>query len=176
MPLGSLFGTQIGPKSTQDRSKTGFKRLFFEKCDFSKNLGKRKEKHTFLTPKGDQKWPKIAPRRPQDGLKELLFRCQNLSSILVRFGVRFGRFWGAFWEPSWRQNRSKNRPKIDLCPQTAPRPPQDRQRAPQERPKSTQEAPKRRPRAAKRHPKGTKRHPKGTQKALKSPPKAPKST
>ena len=64
-----------------------------------------------MTPGGDQKWAKIGPRRPQDSLKELLFRCQNLMSILLSFGLRFGRSWGAFWEPSWRQNRTQNRPK-----------------------------------------------------------------
>ena len=109
-------------------------------------------------PRRHLKRAKIAPRRPQDGLEELLFRCRNLSSILVRFGCRFGAILGPFWRPFWDQNSSKNRPEIP--------------RSPQEPPRASQEP----SRAARRHPRGPKRHPKGTQNEPKGTPKYPKGT
>ena len=139
------------------------KNQFFQKCRFLRGPTFSNVFSPKSTPRRGRDRPKIAPRQHQDGLEELLFRCRNLSSILVRFGCRFGAILGPFWHPFWNQNRSKNRPEI-------PRSPQEPPRASQEPPRAA----KRHPRRAKRHPKGTQEHPKGTQKAPKSTQKAPK--
>ena len=53
--------------------------------------------------------PKIATRRSQGGLKEVLFRRSKLSWILVSFGLDFGSLLGALLGP-------KRVPKIDqIC-------------------------------------------------------------
>ena len=87
----------------------------------------------------------------------IIFSLRFLHRFLVAFWTDFGAILGRFWEPSWRQNRTKNRPKIDLRPQTAPRPPKSAPRPPQESPRDSPKAPK------------------STQKAAKSTKKAPKS-
>ena len=126
------------------------------------------EKSTFLTPRGDRKCPKIAPRRPQDGLEDVFFRCRNLSSILIRFGSHFGAILAPFWlpfgsllGPFGEPKSDQIRPRIFRSP---PRGPKRRPRGPKRRPKGTQEPPKRHPQAAKRTKKGAK----STQKAAKS--------
>ena len=147
------------PKSSQVRSKMAIDAIFFEKRDFSRNLIKTNEKSLFLTPRGDPKRPKNSPRRSQDGLEELLFRCLILSSILVRFGSHFGAILAPFWQPLGSQNRTKFGFKFE-----------DRPKRPQETPKRPQEAPRRPQEAPKRHPKGT--H--GQPRAQKREPRAPK--
>ena len=119
----SLLGGQNRPKMGQVGLKTALETLFFEKREFSRKHLKTNEKSTFLTPRGDPKRPKIAPRRHQDGLKELLFRCQNLFSILIRFGLRLGRFGGrllgAKLAPKSDKKSTKNRPVPPDRPKTA---------------------------------------------------------
>ena len=108
--LGLVLAPFLAPKSTQNRLKIASRRflrpLFFKNADFHADLRFPR----FFHQNRPQDEAKIGLRSPQDGLGELLFRCRNLSSILVCFGLRFGRFWGAFCEPSWRPNRTKNRP------------------------------------------------------------------
>ena len=127
-----------------------------------------------------RKRPKIAPRRPQDGLKEVLFRCSKLRSILVRFGLDFGCLLGGLLAP-------KRGPKIDQIhvpeqgrPQEAPRRPQEAPREPQETLKRPQEgskrAPKRPQEAPKRAPRGTKRPQEAHKRAPKESPKTALAT
>ena len=159
------------PKSSQVRSKMAIDAIFFEKRDFSRNLIKTNEKSLFLTPRGDPKRPKNSPRRSQDGLEELLFRCLILSSILVRFWSHFGAILAPFWLPFGTLWGAKIGPNSDSNLKIAPRGPKRRLRGPKRRPggpkrrpKGTQEAPKRHPRAAK----STKKGAKSTKKARKS--------
>ena len=132
--LGVVLAPFLAPKLVQNRLKIASRRFlrpyFFKNADFHADLRFPR----FFHQNRPQDAAKIGPRRHQDGLEELLFRCQKLSSILVCFRLRFGCFLGAFWEPSWRQSRTKKRPKNDLRPKTAPRPPKSTPRAPQEPP------------------------------------------
>ena len=102
-----------------------------------------------MTSRGHRKRPKIAPRRSQDGLDEVLFRCSILSSILVRFWSDFGpllapqmgQFGGLFFaffrtSPQWRPKRRQEAPK------GAPGGPKRRPRGPKSAQKGAQEAPR----------------------------------
>ena len=105
-----------------------------------------------MTPRGDPKRPKIAPRRFQDGLEEVFFSHRFLSSILVGLGFDFGSLWAPFWEPKslifgidfWMifACRSKIAPR---AAKSGPRAPKSLPRAPKSgptAPKSGQESPK----------------------------------
>ena len=111
--LGLVLAPFLAPKLVQNRLKIVSRRFlrpyFFKNADFRADLRFPR----FFHQNRPQDEAKIGLRSPQDGLKELLFRCQNLMSILISFGLRFGRSWGAFWEPSWHQIRIKNRSKIN---------------------------------------------------------------
>ena len=105
-----------------------------------------------------RKRPKITPRRLQDGLKEVLFRCSKLRSILVRFGLDFGCLLGGLLAP-------KRGPKIDQI-----RVPE--QGRPQEAPRRPQEAPRELPRGPKKPSEGLKRLQKLAQEAPEGPKRA----
>ena len=122
------------PKSSQVRSKMAIDAIFFEKRDFSRNLIKTNEKSIFLTPRGDPKRPKSFPRRSQDGLEELLFRCLILSSILIRFGSHFGAILAPFWLPFGTLWGAKIGPNSDSNLKIAPRGPKRRPRGPKRLP------------------------------------------
>ena len=72
-PYGGPFGALWVLKLAQVGSKTRFETHFSFKMRFFKSNRKTNTFSTFLTFRGHQKRPKIATRRPQDGLKELLF-------------------------------------------------------------------------------------------------------
>ena len=159
VPCWHHFGCQNRPKSGQVRSKMALDAIFFEKRDFSRNLIKTNEKSLFLTPRGDPKRPKNSPRRSQDGLEELLFRCLILSSILVRFGSHFGAILAPFWLPFGTLWGAKLGPNSDSNLKIAPRGPKRRLRGPKRRPGG----PKRRPRGTQKAPTGSQEHKKGSQ-------------
>ena len=95
----SHLGGQNRPKMAQVGLKTALETLFFEKRQFSRNRLKTNEKSIKMTPRGDPKRPKIAPKRFQDGFGSVLFSHRFLSSILVGFGFDFGSLWAPFSEP-----------------------------------------------------------------------------
>ena len=102
-----------------------------------------------------RKRSKIAPRRPQDGLGEVLFRCSKSCLILIRFGFDFGCLWALPWAPkgdpksikfvSPTKGAPKRSPKR---PQEAPRGPKRPQESSQEAPRGSNNLPKRPPRAS----------------------------
>ena len=98
-PSWSLLGGQNRPKMGQVGLKTALETLFFEKREFSRKALKTNEISINMTPRGDPKRPKIAPKRSQDGFGSVLFSHRFLSSILVGFGFDFGSLWAPFWEP-----------------------------------------------------------------------------
>ena len=138
------FGRSWDPFWHPSWPKLGPKR--FPRHDFSKKVifqkNERRCSHSTILPSGrHRKRPKIAPRRPQDGLKEVLFRCSISSSILVRFGTHFGailapqvghvggRFSLFFWTspqevpkrlPRGRQETPKRHPSIQETPKRSP--------------------------------------------------------
>ena len=117
-----------------------------------------------MTPRPVTKQPKIAPRRPQDGLKDGFCSYRFLSSSLVGFVIDFGSLWAPFLEPKsvifgidfWMifACRSKIAPRAaksgPRAAKSLPRASQERPRAAQERPREPQEG----PRAAKTDPRG----------------------
>lgn len=94
-----LLGSQIGPKSAQDRPKSPLDTLFvsnkcfFTKCSFAPFYDPK------TTPRRPPRRPKMGSRRVQDGLEELLFSSSFLSSILFCFGSRLGCHVGSLWVP-----------------------------------------------------------------------------
>ena len=106
VPLGVHFGALGGPSWPQVGSKTPLATPFLSKSRFSKKQGKPMVFQCFCPLRWHLKRPKITP---QGGLKEVLFRCSKLSSILVPFGLHFGSLLGALLGP-------KRVPKIDqIC-------------------------------------------------------------
>ena len=155
-----LLGAQVGPKLAPRRL---LPRHFCQKADFQKEQGKPMVFQCFCPLRWHLKRPKITPRRSQGGLKEVLFQCSKLSSILVPFGLHFGSLLGSLLGP-------KRVPKIDQIHipdwwrlQEAPRRPQEAPREPQESPKRPQEGPKR----------ALKRHQESPQEAPREPQEAP---
>ena len=64
--LGRLLGPFWEPKSGQVGSKMHLEPSFVRKCRCSKNIGKRKARATFLTPRWAQDRLKTGPRRVQE--------------------------------------------------------------------------------------------------------------
>ena len=95
-PSWSLLGGQNRPKMGQVGLKTALETLFFEKREFSRKALKINVFSTKMTPRGDPKRPKIAPKRFQDGFGSVLFSHRFLSSILIGFGFDFGSLWVPF--------------------------------------------------------------------------------
>ena len=52
-------------------------------------------------PQAKSRWPKIDPRRLQDGLEECFCSCSKYSSIWRRLGVDLGWIWDRFGLISW---------------------------------------------------------------------------
>ena len=75
------------------------KRVVLKKMSCSRKHLKTHEKSTKLTPRGDRKWTKIAPRWPQDGLISVLFSFRFLYRFFVVCWFNFGAILGDFWEP-----------------------------------------------------------------------------
>ena len=117
-----------------------------------------------MTPRGDPKRPKIAPKRPQDDLEEVFFSHRFLCSILVGFGFDFGSFGAPFWEPkSVILGIDFGMVFGIFCISS------------QDRPKSGQEAPKRRPRPPKSGPRGPKSGPREAKSGLRGPQERPRA-
>ena len=128
------FGLPLGALGRPSWLKISLGRSLFQKnVIFQKRSATRGRVHS-VTSRGHRKRPKIAPRRPQDGLKEVLFRCSISSSILVRFGSRFGAILGP------QDGHFGGRFLLFFG------------MSPQGRPKRRQEAPKGGPRGSKRRP------------------------
>ena len=87
---GAHFGASWLPKSTQDRLKSPLDTSFFQKREFSRNIGRRSVWSVSRAPRRPPKRPKIAPRPFQDDLQEHLFSTSFLTSISVRLGLHFG--------------------------------------------------------------------------------------
>ena len=110
--LGCFLGAFLEPKSSQNRPKmvqvglkTAFETVFFEKREFSRNIGRRNVWSVSRAPRRHPKRPKIAPRRLQDDLQEHLFSTSFLISILVRLGSHFG----SILAPKGRPNEARRR-------------------------------------------------------------------
>ena len=116
--------------------------------------------HCFCPLAWRPKRPKIAPRRPQDSLKEVLFRCSKLRSILVRFGLHFGCLLGGLLAP-------KRGPKTDQIRVPEQGRPQEAPRRPQEAPRELPRGPKKPSEGLKRPQKLTQEAPEGLKRALK---------
>ena len=157
-PLGLHFGALGRPSCP----KIGLGRPFFRKHAIFQILHATRGRVHSVTSRGHRKRPKIAPRRSQDGLDEVLFRCSILSSILVRFwsdfgsllGPQMGHFGGRFLaffrtSPQWR-------------PKSAPRGAKRLQ-------KGAPGGPKRRPRGLKSAQKGAQEAPRGPKRPQEEP-------
>ena len=97
LPQVGLKLAQVGPSWLQD----ALRRHFCQKADFSKKARKTNGfcVQCFCSLRWHLKRPKIATRRSQGGLKEVLFRCSKLQSILVRFRLHFGSLLGVLLGP-----------------------------------------------------------------------------
>ena len=89
-----------------------------------------------MSPRAATKRPKIAPRRPQDGLMSVLFSLRFLHRFLVRFWCHIGSLVAPKMEPSWLKNRDKHDHKKWCYSRAAKMGP----RAPQEHPKRAKKA------------------------------------
>ena len=116
--------------------------------------------HGFCSLRRCRKRPKIGPRRPQDGLQEVLFRCSKLRSILVRFGLDFGCLLGSLLAP-------KKGPKIDQIRVPEQGRPQEAPRRPQEAPRELPRGPNKPSESLKRPQKLAQEAPEGPKRALK---------
>ena len=145
---GSHFRASWATKSTQDRPKSPLKTTFFQKRRFSKKRAPLQPQHEFGppgAPKTTQDRPKIAPRRLQDDLQELLFSSSFLSSILLRLGSDFDFNLAPLGRP-------KAAARGGLRPLKLPKTTHDDQdglKMPQDAPKTPQDPAKSRPRPPK---------------------------
>ena len=152
-PFGLPFGSLWAPKLAKNRSKT----LFFQKNMIFRILSATRGKTGSVTSRGHRKRPKIAPRRPQDGLKEVLFRCSISSSILVRFGCHFGAILGPQDGHFWDRFLLFFGMSPQGCPKRRQEAPKGGPRGSKRRPGRPQERPKRPPRGHNRPQKYPKR-------------------
>ena len=97
-PSWSHLGGQNRPKMGQVGFKTALETIFFEKREFSRNIGRRSVWSVSRAPRRHPKRPKIVPRRPQDGLISVLFSLRFLHRFLVAFWCDFGAILGCFGE------------------------------------------------------------------------------
>ena len=95
-PFWSLLTPPNRPKIGPSRLLKPLEALFFQKHEFSRNIGRRSVWRASRAPRRHPRRPKIDPRRLQDDLQELLFSSSFLSSILVRFVFDFGILWLPF--------------------------------------------------------------------------------
>ncbi len=154
-PSWRHLGGQNRPKMVQGGLKTAFDTLFFQKRECSRNIGSRSVWSVSRAPRQHPKRPKIAPRRPQDGLISVLFSLRFLHRFLVAFWCDFGAIWGGFGE-SKSVILGIDFLMIFACrSKSGPRAAKSGPRAA----KSRQERPKSGPRAAKSGPKPPKRSP-----------------
>ena len=100
-PFFTLRGAHLGaswpPKSTQDRPKSPLDTSFFQKREFSRNIGRRSVWSVSRAPRRPPKRPKIDPRPLQDDLQEHLFSTSFLTSMLVPLGSHFGLILAPSW-------------------------------------------------------------------------------
>ena len=92
--LGRLLGPFWEPKSGQVGPKIHLEAVFVQKSRCSRNIGKRKARATFLTPRWAQDGLKTGPRRVQERSKSHAF----FVLIFDSFWGRLGRLLGPFWE------------------------------------------------------------------------------
>jgi len=109
--LGAVLVAKMVQKWTPERPKYGperFRRRFFsKKVIFHETIVKPMVFEGFCLPRRHRKRPKIAPRRPQDGLEEVLLLMSNFVSDFGAFWVRFGCRKDAQMEPKWHPKRTK---------------------------------------------------------------------
>ena len=158
------FGSLLVPLGRPSWPPSGSWEPFFRKHVIFRNSSATAGRIGFVTSRGHRKRPKMGPRRSQDGLEEVLFRCWIFSSILVRFGTHFGAILGPqnghfgdrFLLFFWTSPRGR--------PKSAPRGPKRLQKAPREplwELKFAILVPKRLPRGSKRLPREPKLTPRG---------------
>ena len=85
--LGLLLAPFWEPKSGQVGPKIRLEAVFVQKSRCSRNIGKRKARATFLTPRWAQDRLKTGPRRLQEGLKNDTFFVLIFDSFWGRLGV-----------------------------------------------------------------------------------------
>ena len=97
--LGRLLGPFGEPKSSQVGSKMRLEPSFVRKCRSSKNIGKRKARATFLTPRWAQDGLKTGSRRVQERSKNHACFVLIIESFGGRLGVVLGPIWGTKIDP-----------------------------------------------------------------------------
>ena len=166
-----LLGTKIGSKFGPGRLLRCFfcKNPHFEK---KKKQGKPMVFQCFCSRIWLRKRSKIAPRRPQGGLGEVLFRCSKSCLILIRLGFDFGCLWALPWAPKGDPKSIKFVSPTKGAPKRSPKRPQEAPRGPKRAPrgpKRPQEVPQKAPQSPKRALKRHQENPKRPQEAPGSP-------
>ena len=97
--LGRLLGPFWEPKSGQVGPKINLEAVFVQKRQCSRNIGKRKARATFLSPRWAQDGLKTDPRRVQERSITHAFFVLIFDSFRGRLGVVLGPILGAKIEP-----------------------------------------------------------------------------
>ena len=126
--LGRLLGPFLEPKSGQVGPKIHLEAVFVQKSRCSRNIGKRKARATFLTPRWAQDGLKTGPRRVQERSKSHAFFGLIFDSFGGRLGVVLELILGSKIDPQtlptidlerlvfdlvigWSQDGRQDRPK-----------------------------------------------------------------
>ena len=168
-PIWASWAPKLAPSSVQDGSCDAF---FVKKQILKKNKEKPMVFQGFCSRIWLRKRSKIAPRRPQDGLGEVLFRCSKSCLILIRFGFDFGCLWALPWAPKGDPKSIKFVSPTKGAPKRSPKRPQEAPRGPKRAPrgpKRRQEVPQKAPQSPKRALKRHQENPKRPQEAPGSP-------
>ena len=104
-PFWSLLTPPNRPKIGTSRLLKPLEALFFQKHEFTRNIGRRSVWRASRAPRRHPRRPRIDPRSPQDDLRNLLFSSSFLSSILAPLGSHFGSILGPFWAPQIEPSR-----------------------------------------------------------------------
>jgi hypothetical protein len=112
--LGRLLGPFGEPKSGQVGSKIRLEPSFVRKWRCSKNIGKRKARATFLTPRWAQDRLKTGPRRVQERSKSHACFVLIFDSFWGRLGVVLGPILGSKIVPKSLRRFRVDRLDIDL--------------------------------------------------------------
>ena len=151
--LGRLLGPFLEPKSGQVGPQIHLEAVFVQKSQCSRNIGKRKARATFLTPRRAQDGLKTGPRRVQERQKSDAF----FVLIFNSFWVVLGSFWDPFWEPKSTprpcQPLARSDLVFDLVIGWSQERPKTHKRPSQEGPKPSKNGPRPPPQTVQRGPK-----------------------
>ena len=129
--LGRLLGPFWEPKSGQVGPKINLEAVFVQKRQCSRNIGKRKARATFLSPRWAQDGLKTGRRRVQERSITHAFFVLIFDSFRGRLGVVLGPILGAKIDPKSKGSLGQNRSCFRSCGRLAPSWLQDRpKRAP----------------------------------------------